>query len=107
MYPRLRQEIDGAAPLCAIPEPERAQGVLLDEVTYFAYMESRLPHHRLGVFTQLNGDPLWNGEIDDPVAYLKSRNSDGMIVGCQLLKPELRARARQNGRFCCLAPPDW
>ena len=70
-------------------------------VTYFAFMESRLPQHRLGVIG------LWRGTIDDPIAYLRSRGSSGAILGCHLLPPNLRARAKSEGRFCCLGPPNW
>jgi hypothetical protein len=100
-YAQMRKDIEAAAKLCRIPAPAKAQGLLLDEVTYFAWMESRLPQHRLGVLS------VWNGEIDDPVAYLKTRKSDGMLLGCHLLDDDLRARAKSVGDICCLAPPDW
>lgn len=95
-YPSVRREIMETAKLCRLPQPGQARGVLVDEVTYFAYMESRLPQHRLGVLS------VWNGEIRDPVAYLESRKSDGLLVGCHLLEGDVRKRATQHGRFCCL-----
>jgi hypothetical protein len=100
-YAGQRADILGAARLCRIPPPGRAKGLLVDELTYFAFMESPLPQHRLGVLG------VWKGSISDPVTYLRSRGSDGVIVGCHYLPPHLRARARKQGRFCCLGPPNW
>lgn len=100
-YAALKPRILALSQQCGIPEPRRARAVMIDEVTYFAFMESRLPQHRLGVLS------IWNGSITDPVAYLKSRGSDGAILGCHLLPPALRAKARSSGPVCCLAPPNW
>lgn len=74
---------------------------MIDDVTYFAFIRSRLPQHQLGV---IGG---WNGEIKDPVGYLKSRNSDGAVVSCHLLDADMRARSKSIGNFCCLGPPEW
>lgn len=97
----LRPDILGAARQCGMPEAAQANSLLIDEQTYFAFMESRLPQHHLGVLG------LWKGTIDDPVAYLESRKSDGMILGCHLLPKHLRERARSQGQFCCLSPVEW
>lgn len=100
-YGSIRPEIEQTARLCALPPPNAARAVLIDELTYFAYMRSLLPQHRLGVVG------LWKGAITDPVAYLKSRGSDGAILGCHFLPDTLKSRAKRNGEFCCLAPPNW
>lgn len=100
-YPGLEHEVLAAAKLCRIPEPEKAKALMIDDLTYLPFQKSRLPQHWLGV------TGLWKGEIEDPIAYLKSRDSDGIIVGCQVLPRDLRARARESGGFCCLAPPNW
>ena len=100
-YASLKPDIFGAAGKCGIGDPGAARALMIDDVTYFAFMESRLPQHRLGVLG------LWRGTIDDPIAYLRSRGSSGAILGCHLLPPDLRARARSEGRFCCLGPPNW
>jgi hypothetical protein len=96
-----RREIRATAQLCHIPPPDRARGLMLDDLSYFPYMISRLPQHQLGVVG------IWKGTITDPVAYLRSRGSDGMLVSCVLLSPELLQRAHRHGDFCCLGPPDW
>ncbi|GGC31686.1 hypothetical protein GCM10011371_18930 [Novosphingobium marinum] len=100
-YDEVRGQIMATARMCRIPEPEKARAVGVDEITYFAYMKSHLPQHRLGLFQ------IWTGALEDPVAYLKERNSDGVIVGCHMLPADLRARAKQNGEFCCLGPDEW
>lgn len=104
-YAALEPEILATARLCSMPEPSRARAVMIDDLTYFTYMKSKLPQHRLGV------TGLWKGSITDPVAYLKSRGSSGIIVGCRVLPANLRARAKSlagsEGKFCCLAPPNW
>jgi hypothetical protein len=100
-YARLEPQILETARLCGIPRPDRAKALMIDDLTYFAMMQSHLPQHRLGV------TGLWRGSVRDPVAYLQGRGSDGAVVGCHVLPENLRARARRNGAFCCLAPPNW
>jgi hypothetical protein len=99
-YASQTPDIIATARKCGIDDPAKARGLLLDDFTYFAFMRSRLPQHQLGVLT------VWRGSITDPMAYLRSRGSDGAILGCHLLPEELRSRARSKGRFCCLLPSD-
>lgn len=98
-YEKLRPDIEAAARLCGISSSAKARALLIDDVTYFAFMRSSLPQHELGV---LRG---WNGRIADPIDYLRRRGSDGAILGCHLLPPALRAKARSRGEFCCLSAP--
>jgi hypothetical protein len=100
-FNHVRSEIAATAKLCAIPPPAKAKGLMLDDLSYFPYMASRLPQHQLGVIG------VWKGTITDPVAYLRSRGSDGLLVSCGLLPPELLKRARRHGEFCCMGPPGW
>lgn len=95
-YAALHEEIRGAADLCRMGTHARQERLLIDDATYFAFMESRLPEHQLGVIG------LWRGGIDDPIAYLRSRNSSGIVVGCHLLPADIRARSVSYGRICCL-----
>jgi hypothetical protein len=53
---------------CRLPDPAHAQGVMIDDATYFAYMQSRLPQHQLAIIPA-----RLNGTIDDPIAYLRAR----------------------------------
>jgi hypothetical protein len=96
-YGRIKEQIRQTARQCGIGKNGRAQHPLVDDVTYFAMTDSWQPFHRLGVLS------TWNGQIRDPVAYLKSRGSEGAIVGCQFLPAKLRASAIRNGEFCCLS----
>jgi hypothetical protein len=100
-YSRLKPRIEAAAKLCGIKDPSKARAVMVDDTTYFAFMRSKLPQHQLGVVG------LWSGKLKDPIAYLKSRGSDGAVVSCRVLHGAMRARARAAGNFCCIGPPGW
>ncbi len=100
-YSAIRGQILATARQCGIGThggPHgRARHPLVDDATYFAMTDSWQPLHYLAVMGQ------WRGTIRDPLAYLKSRGSEGMILGCRNLSPELRRLAIQNGEFCCIA----
>lgn len=96
-YGAIRSQILATARLCGIGTHGRAQHPLVDDVTYFAMVDSWQPFHRLGVLSH------WNGSIKDPIAYLKSRGSEGMILGCHNLSPGLQSKAIRNGQFCCIS----
>ena len=72
----------------------------MDDVTYFYVIRSYLPQHQQGVFGG------WKGMQDDPLAYLRSRRSDGVLVSCKSLGPALQAKARRVGEICCLGADD-
>jgi hypothetical protein len=59
-------------------------------------MHSWRPLHRLGTLD------VWNGSIRDPLAYLRSKRSDGAVIACAYLPEDIRARAIQTGHFCCI-----
>ena len=93
----LRQTILDTARLCGIGKNGRAQRPLVDDITYFAMIDSWRPFHRFGVLE------TWNGSIKDPIAYLHSRGSEGMVVDCRALSPSLRQQAIRNGQYCCIS----
>lgn len=99
-YAESRRDMLTAARKCGIADPAARHALVLDDVTYFAFMQSRMPEHAAGLFTQ------WSS-TDDPIGYLRRIKSDGVVVSCRFLSGDLRARARSEGQFCCLAPPDW
>lgn len=101
-YHRSYRDIAGVARACHLPFPRDAQSVLVDDVTYFAYMQSRLPEHELAILT-----PGKRGSISDPLAYLRARGSSGILLRCARLSPDLRARAHVSGAYCCLTPGDF
>jgi hypothetical protein len=98
-YASLKPDILAAARKCGIDDSGRARALLIDDLTYFAFIRSPLPQHQLGVIK------MWRGSIRDPIAYLRSRGSTGAILGCHLLPDDLRAQAKRQGRFCCLSVP--
>ncbi|MDB5716016.1 MAG: hypothetical protein JWO15_3413 [Sphingomonadales bacterium] len=99
-FDKLRPHILATGRMCGLTPDTRTHGLLVDDVTYFAYMGTYRPLHWTGVLS------IWNGSIADPAAFLSSKNSSGIILGCDFLKPELRSRARRNGQFCCLGAED-
>ena len=99
-YSKAKPEILKAARLCGIAPERKPQGLLLDDVTYFTFMESRLPHHRLGIISGADWSP------PDPLGYLRSKHSDGVITSCSALPPSMRAKAKSHAGFCCIAKDD-
>jgi hypothetical protein len=97
-YKELLPDIYGAAKQCGIRGARGHHALMLDDVTYFAFMESRLPQHQIGLDTMGSARTI---------AYLRGRKSDGLVVSCSGLPADLRARAKSQGAFCCLGPPDW
>lgn len=96
-YPAVHRDIAAARAAGGLPTDRRLERPMIDELTYMALQDSHLPIHRLGVLS------LWNGSITDPAGYLRSRNSDGAIVGCALLPPAMRAAAARSGDICAIS----
>ena len=99
-YAGLEKRIISTGKLCGIEPGQHLRSLLIDDLTYFTYMRSYRPLHHLGVVS------VWNGEIRAPLAYLKQQGSAGAVLGCKYLSPEMRARAKQSGEFCCLGASD-
>jgi hypothetical protein len=96
-FAAVRRDIAAARAASGMPTNRRLERPMIDELTYMALQDSHLPLHRLGVLS------LWNGGITDPVGYLRSRNSDGVIVGCHMLPPAMRAVASRSGEICAIS----
>jgi hypothetical protein len=96
-YPIIRRDIAAARAASGMPTDRRLERPLVDDLTYMALQDSHLPFHWLGVLR------VTNGSITDPVRYLRSRNSDGVIVGCHLLPPAMRAAASRSGEICAIS----
>ncbi len=101
-YHQSYRDIAGVARDCHLPPTNQASNLLLDDITYFAFMRSQRPQHELAILS-----PQWRGSITDPIAYLRDRQSSGIILRCRWLPKDLQARAHQRGAYCCLAPADW
>lgn len=96
-YGGVESEIMAAARLCGIAEPVGKRRLLIDDVTYFPFMQSYMPEHRFGLFVPMV-------TTHDKIGYLRGIGSDGIIVSCSGLPPDVRARSRRQGQFCCIAP---
>ncbi|MGV3553791.1 MAG: hypothetical protein ACO1OD_00895 [Croceibacterium sp.] len=96
-YADVRRDIGRAMQASGMGAHRPLQRLLVDDLTYLALQEHRLPLHRLGVLS------VWTGSITDPVAYLRSRGSDGVVVGCRYLSPEMRAAASRSGEICAIS----
>jgi hypothetical protein len=95
-YAGIRRNIADAMQASGIPTDRRLHRVLVDELSYLALQKTQMPLHRLGVFS------VWNSETD-PVEYLRSRDSDGVVVGCHFLLQELRSVASRSGEICAIS----
>jgi hypothetical protein len=98
-YAGLRRDMLAAARKCGIDDPDTNYALAIDDVTYFTFMKSRMPQHTREMFTPK--------AVREPFGYLNSVKSGGVVVTCNVLTPDLQARAGREGQFCCLAPPNW
>ena len=101
-YGSLRRQILRAAAACGIAPQGHPARLLVDDVTYFTFMETPLPDHKASVL-----DPEQSGGLTDPLAYLGQRGSSGVVVGCSALPASLLAHAHKTGAFCCIGPDQW
>lgn len=101
-YDGLRRQILRAAAACGITPQDHPARLLLDDVTYFTFMDTPLPDNKISVL-----EPKWSGSLRDPLAYLKLRQSSGVVLACNALPASLRARAHATGAICCIGPDQW
>lgn len=99
-YESLRRDTLAVARKCGIADPAAKQALLVDDLTYFPMMHSRLPEHRGGLLPPIK-------VTRDPVEYLRAVKSDGILSWCAALPPAMQARAKREGQMCCLAPSDF
>ena len=96
-YAGVEREIRSAARLCGIADSVGKRRLLIDDVTYFPFMQSHMPEHRFGLFAPIV-------TTHDKLGYLRRIGSDGIVVSCSGLPLHLRNQARRQGQFCCMAP---
>jgi len=85
--------------LCHLPT-ENAEHLVVDHMTYFAYLKNKNPVHVLYVSELGYGGDLLNGKL---LPFLKERNSPGLITRCEWVPKDLRELQQQNGRgYCCI-----
>lgn len=93
-YPRT--QILAAAAKCGIVPHPALRRVLIDDLTYFAFADSRLPLHRSGVLSQ------WAGSTGDPMIWLHRHASPGAVLACAAMPRGMRAKAIASGSICCV-----
>ena len=96
-YGDRKADIAEAMRRAGMPLDRPLRAPLVDDLTYLALQDSVLPIHRLGVLSD------WNGKIADPAAYLLSRRSDGVVMGCAYLPAALTAVANRVGDICAIS----
>lgn len=85
--------------LCNIPE-QSAEFLVVDHMTYFAYLKNRDPIHVLYVSELAYGGDLKGGKL---LPFLKKHNSPGLIARCEWVPDEMRSRQKQDDRgYCCV-----
>lgn len=94
-YAQIRRDIHAAMAEAGFPTDRRLRRVLVDDLTYLDLQGSYMPLHRVGVLSD------FNGSIENPAEYLVSRDSDGIVIGCKYLPPEL-SQAR-SGQICAIS----
>ncbi|WP_260597100.1 hypothetical protein [Sphingomonas endolithica] len=94
-YPRARILAAGAK--CGIIQRPGLKRVLIDDLTYFAYAQSAIPVHRLGMLSD------WNGSAGDPMVWMRRHGSPGAVLACAYMPPNMRARAIASGEICCVS----
>lgn len=95
-YEPIRRRLYALAAVCGI-DPVRSRNLVLDDVSYYAFMTSRTPDHTGGRFGIGAAEAL-------SYDYLRSRASDGVVASCRKLPRPLQSAASRDGEFCCLAP---
>ncbi len=74
--------------------------VVVDHMTYFAYLKDRSPIHVLYISEFGYDGDLLNGKL---LPFLKERNSPGLITRCEREPNEFRDAQRHNDRgYCCV-----
>ena len=96
-YDKIRTDIGFAMTKAGMDPAGRYNRLLIDDVTYLALQRNTFPLHRLGVLSE------WNGQITDPVRFLMSRHSDGVVVGCQFLPKRMLDVAARSGEVCAIS----
>ncbi|WP_460158333.1 hypothetical protein [Pseudomonas sp. S3_E11] len=84
---------------CGIPA-ESTENVVVDHMTYFAFLHDKKPIHVLYVSEFGYGGDLSNGKL---LPFLKRLNSPGLITRCEWVPNEFRQAQEKDGMgYCCV-----
>ena len=84
---------------CGVPA-ESAENVVVDHMTYFAFLQDKKPIHVLYVSEIGYGGDLTNGRL---LPFLKGLNSPGLVTRCEWVPYEFRqAQEKGDMGYCCV-----
>ncbi|KJZ49552.1 hypothetical protein [Pseudomonas fluorescens] len=84
---------------CGIPA-ESAENVVVDHMTYFAFLRDKKPIHVLYVSETGYGGDLSNGRL---LPFLKGLNSPGLITRCEWVPYDFRqVQEKDDMGYCCV-----
>lgn len=100
-YAAQERKVRAAARACAIDLDRRPRHLVTDDLTYPALAASHAPFNIFYIErgsrwpeARLNGAEL--------TAFLRQWRSDGLVAGCHMLPPDLRAGVVRVGDVCCM-----
>jgi hypothetical protein len=98
-YGRQRTEVLNTARRCGIHPEDRPRHLVLDDLTYTAFIDSYQPFHIPHV--NRGGSELFGRlPTDHMVKLLREWRSAGIVAACRLIPAELHPVA--NGPYCCV-----
>lgn len=93
------RSIKSLGALCELP-PITSENLVLDHMTYFAYLKQKRPIHVLYVSEIGYGGDLTNGRL---LPFLKKLGSPGVITRCEWMPKEFKKAEKSNSMgYCCV-----
>lgn len=96
-YDRTARQIRQTAALCGISPDAGTRNLVVDSITYGTLWRTWRP------FLSHYITRHWRGGIEDTVAFLTAKKSEGMVVACTQVPRNMQFLVRRNGDFCCLS----
>jgi hypothetical protein len=91
--------IENLGKSCALP-PDNAKNIVVDHMTYYAYLKSKKPIHVLYVSEFGFGGDLSNGRL---LPFLKKLDSPGIISRCEWMPLQFRdVQKKDDMGYCCV-----
>lgn len=100
-YAVQERKIRAAARACAIDIDRRPLHLVTDDLTYPSLAGSRAPFN---IFYIVRGSRWPEARLNgaELTAFLRQWRSDGLVAGCHMLPPDLRAGAVRVDDVCCM-----
>jgi hypothetical protein len=102
-YSEVEKKLWDLAHQCGIERDGKYNRLGVDALTYWAFRRSEEPIDIFYLSLSYGNDlKEYRKSIGSLETFLKARGSDGIVARCeQVIEPEMRARAKQLGQFCC------